>query len=181
MDETMGSILKSTLSNTKLIVFLSVSFLFILLFLIPFVRVPGRARMERNFQRHNESIIMIKNYITEQGHDNILVWDRHAEAGVLSLGLGYDPIPVSDEDVLGAIRLLFERRRVNVIVRRGNNIIFQMWSTRNHGRGIVYSIDGSVPAPSSGLQYLTEIEPLSEEAWFFYVENVHTWRSRNRN
>ena len=86
-------------------------------------------------------------------------------------------IPIEDEIVLETIRQLFQNG-CHAIGSRENKIFFSLWSTRNHGRGIVYSIDGRTP-DESDFSFLTRIEPLSEEGWFFYVEDYNVWRRRN--
>ncbi|MDR2599663.1 MAG: hypothetical protein LBC73_05250 [Oscillospiraceae bacterium] len=57
-------------------------------------------------------------------------------------------------------------------------IVFLRWSTRNQARGIVYSIDGSIPDESM-FECLIHIEPMSEDRWYFYISDYKEWMRRN--
>lgn len=89
-------------------------------------------------------------------------------------------VSISDEDVSEEIRLLF-RRGYRVISKDKYIVVFQRWDNLDSGRGIVYSIDGSDPSNSEELPFLIEIKPLTEDSWYFYIEDFSEWRRRNSN
>jgi hypothetical protein len=92
-------------------------------------------------------------------------------------GLETGRVLINDKDVVGALNVLF-KQKYHIIGKSGNGISFLRWSNLDAGRGIVYSLDGSAPDESS-LPFLTEIKPLSEEGWYFYVEDFNEWRRRH--
>ena len=139
---------------------------------------PNLSRMENYFQLDREKIQIIVEYLTETDFDNITIRpDRTRENGIeMFTGLETGRIPVSDEDVSGAIHTLFQRG-YNIIGKNESVIYFQRWSSLDVGIGIMYSIDGTTPNESS-LDFLTELEALTEDDWYFYIEDFNEWKRR---
>ena len=135
-------------------------------------RPPELEQMEASFQENREQIFIVRDFLIVSGYQAAFI---RSTDDPMRLGSNY----IDNEYVLGALNHLFQDG-YGIISKSNDNIIFLIWSTRNHGRGIVYSIYGNTPTESDGLDFLIRIEPLSEEGWYFYVENFNVWRSRNR-
>jgi len=139
---------------------------------------------EHFLQNNREQILIVRDYLIMSEFDSITISRPFVPRGEsinmdtieMFTGLEHGHVPVKDEAFIEALLHLFQYS--SVIAKNGNGVNFLIWSARNHGRGIVYSIDGNTPDESSGLVFLTHIEPLSEEGWYFYDENFYTWRSR---
>ena len=149
------------------------------------MNMPDRNTSDVFLHENIDSIVIINNYLISSRFDRINI-NRSSGAnpgiytGTIEMftGLEYGRVSIEDDEVIEAIRYLFQY--VYSISKRGNVIDFLSWSTRNHGRGIVYYIDGNIPGDQE-FMWLTEIEPLSIDNWYFYVENFNEWRTRNRN
>ena len=153
--------------------------LVILVFIITLLRPPGIRYMERQFQRNKEELTIVRDFIFSLDFESVSIWNPFRdEASEMFVGLEYGRIPINDEKALRAIRVLF-RRGFRSIEKRDNGISFLRWATLDHGRGIVYSIDGETPGEAA-IHFLTEIEPLSEKGWYFYIDDFNQWRLRNR-
>ena len=141
-------------------------------------RIPRIDYMERQLQRNKEELVMVVDFITALDFEMVSI-QRPFEARVSDMFVGsrYGRIPIDDERYLVVIQNLFNRG-FRVISKDEKAVSFLRWSTRNHGRGIVYSLDGTTPDEES-LTFLTEIEPLTEDRWYFYVEDFHVWRRSN--
>ena len=141
-------------------------------------RFPCIADMKTYFQDDRELLFVVANFLAETDFESVTIRATNIENGTMFVGLEYEHVPICSDEALKAIQMLFQRG-YSIIGRSGNSIDFLRWSTRNHGRGIVYSIDGNTP-DEYALVFLTEIEPLSIEGWYFYVENFYEWRNLNR-
>ena len=175
-----------------------VVFLILILLLLPLVVMPlitpGQRFMERQFQINKDELIIVRDFIASSEFESISIQRPPADPRVrifrrpvfdgpfeMSAGLGYGRIPIENKEVLEALHSLFHRGFPMVSGGGGDgNIVFLRWRFFSEGRGIVYSLDGSTPEESRGLTYLVEIEPMSEEGWYFYVDNFNVWRARNR-
>ena len=160
-----------------------VSLILIIFLIVVPPNMPEHPEAEAFLQSNQELIYIVKDYLLNSGFDTVSISWPNTAGGVpldtdeiLMLPMsGHGHIPVEDEAVIEALHHLFQYTRR--ISKHGNSINFLTWSARNHGRGIAYSIDGSIP-DRSGLTFLTHIEPLSVEGWYFYVEDFNEYRHR---
>ena len=58
------------------------------------------------------------------------------------------------------------------------NLLTLSWLILDAGSGMVYSIDGNKPSEEV-FTFLVELESLSEEGWYFYVDDYNEWRRQN--
>ena len=84
---------------------------------------------------------------------------------------------IADEEIVNLLDMLFKHKKYEVISKVGNTISFQLWSNRDQGKGIAYTLDGNVPT----LDYLTKFEKLNDENWYYYEEDFNEWKLRNSN
>jgi len=136
---------------------------------------PSHSRIERDFQRDREQLIIVRDFLIESEIGDIHINSDSAVDWLFS-EMEQGRISTEHETALEIIHQ-FSQRRSGVISRRDNVIIFQRWSSLDAGRGIAYSIDGSVP-DNSTITFLVQIEPLSEEGWFFYIDDFSEYRMR---
>ena len=158
---------------------LAIHFILLLLLGPPW---QGIRQMERDFSRNQESIFIARDYLIYHEHDSL----RYpASSGnidaiqVVEVGVRGAYVSIKDEDARNAMNLLL-RNGYEMIVRNGNFIIFLRWSNMDNGRGIVYSTDGTLPDELI-LPFLTKLEPMSVDGWFYYEENFNEFRILNQN
>ena len=145
------------------------------------LRAPTFQQTERFFEENKEKFIIIAEYLTNLELYNIGVsWDSpgivETTSNYVQLSIFREPerITVSNENASEAIHALFGAS-YNGIWKYEHGITFTRWFMRDHSRGIVYSIDGRIP-DSDTILFLTELHPLSEENWFFFIENFSEYR-----
>lgn len=132
----------------------------------PFLR-PDKNKMEKYFKRDKNDLIIVVDYFAN--------CDLSISFNQMNFYSTNYKKNIKDKRVLEAITRLFEDRRYSVIGKSGNTVYFQKWERgADLGVGIAYSLDEVEPV----LQYLTKLEPLLEENWYFYEEDYNEWRTR---
>lgn len=108
--------------------------------------------------------------------DYIVIYMPRGEEKTYRLNVGQgrneESIFVPDE-LSDCIKSLHEKK-VESIGTPGGIVIFTMWSVADELRSIYYSETGEPPA---GMQ-LIEVEQLSEENWYFCVDNFEKAKAR---
>ena len=82
---------------------------------------------------------------------------------------------ITDDSVLAAINELMTERGYSAITKDGQTISFRRWSIKDSSSGIAYSADGS----ELQIDFLTRVEPLSEENWYYFESFYNVWKGRN--
>lgn len=83
---------------------------------------------------------------------------------------------IKDKNIVDILDMLFVKKTYQNISKNGNTISFLLWSNLDEGRGIAYTLDGSIPT----LQFLTKSEKLKKENWYYYEENFNEWKLNNK-
>ena len=140
-----------------------------------FLGPPGAMYMERSLQRNRGSLDIVVEYLMNSGFvmANIRSDTASNEGSITMFADGRSNV-ISDEDTVTAIRSLF-RRGYRGIFMNESVIKFQRWSNVSAIRGIAFSINRDVP-DESAFDFLIDLVPLSENDWFFWVENFNEWR-----
>lgn len=142
-------------------------------------KIP-KATMEKELNRNKETIISVIDYLTELPFEKAVV--NTVENKEIDLIVyndnGAAHLTINDEAVADNIYFLFKKCNYKVLTKDGGVIIFLRWSDLDSGTGIVYSIEGYTPDESS-FDYLTKLEPLDEENWYYYEEDFNEWKRLN--
>lgn len=132
----------------------------------PFFR-PDKDKIEKYFKRDKNELVIVADYFA--------TYDLPISFNQINFYSTNYKKNIKDKRVLDAITRLLEDRRYSVIGKSGNTVYFQKWERgADLGVGLAYSLDGLEPV----LQYLTKLEPLLEENWYFYEEDYNEWRTR---
>ena len=139
-----------------------------------FLSTPGRGikNAERDIQENKELFNIVMNFLAELESDSVYI-PYYESARMMSVG-GHGDVSIEDERVVEAI-LQLRKRGYDNVAKEGLCIDFSRGSFVEFYYGIAYSIDGHVPDESS-IQFLTMIEPLSENGWYYYEEDYNKWR-----
>ena len=121
-----------------------------------------------------ETIEIIVTFLFNCGYGSAVIWDAR---GTFS-SYGRD-IQITDELVLSAIEKLSEKTSfIGISILDGTLIKFQLWNFgTDKGSGIAYAVDYNA---LEHLGYVTEIVPLSQDNWFYYVTDLNKWRANGR-
>ena len=137
---------------------------------------PDKNKAERLLARDKADMILITEHFIKSNYLEIYINESRAKKGSMFTGLETRDVNIEDRTVAEAIYRLFEKRGYKGINRDGNTISFLKWTRlMDFGSGIVYSINRE---DEPVLQYLTKIEPLSENGWYYYEEDYNEWRNR---
>lgn len=110
----------------------------------------------------------------ETDYETIYINDTK-ERGMMFAGIENGNVPIDDEIVSSEINKLMTSHGVEVISKDNNIVLFQLWSTKDRGNGIVYSIDGSIPKE----QFITKTDRLLDNKWYYYEEDFNEWENNN--
>lgn len=119
--------------------------------------------VEKRFQQHKEYILTVTDYFEKSEYRNIYI---NLSMKSNEFSVGGERVIIEDADIVKAIAYL-KRNGCSVIIRDEETIQFQMWANLDSGRGIAYSINGEKPV----IEFLTKLEPLSENNWYYYEED----------
>lgn len=123
---------------------------------------------EKFFKANDENMIIICDYFSSSEFSVIYI-SPSTESGIMYAD-GQDAV-IKNMHVIHAIENLKEQD-CEIIKKNGNTISFQIWSDLDSGRGVVFSTDRSKPT----LQFLTKLEELCEDNWYYYEEDFNEWR-----
>ena len=139
-----------------------------------------------------ELLMTVVDYLVDSGHTSI--WIRPDTDSDILLTRQGTVLSINDEHVVKTIEILRDLGYQS-ISKTENIIHFQRSSRgRDFGNGIAYSIDGVEPNfgidtrdPLYGstvmpaqIMYLTKLEPLPKQNWYYYEEDFNEWRSRQQ-
>lgn len=126
-------------------------------------------RAQQTLQDNRNDINTVTVFLSELDYCNVYVRDdgEHMQADLVDIYI--DNAKVSE----ATKRLLETYVSINKI---GNTIYLLQAKGPDIGYGIAYSINGT---DTPEVQFMTELTPLTEDGWFFYISDYNTWRSNN--
>lgn len=125
---------------------------------------PGELRMEIYFQRDKALMNTVVEYFANSDLHRFSI--RRTDMSMTC---------ITNNEVKEAVRHLFSRGYRIISISPTYTISFQRWANLDASHGIVYSVTNEVPTDYT-VSFLTEIYPLSEKNWYFYISNFVEWR-----
>lgn len=125
------------------------------------------------FNENREDILAIVSYVYKSGYHDMYISDSTGQAYA-----DFTTVSISDNDVCNAIRRLFKNNTYLQISKMDQTISFLQWTgLRDIGCGILFSknVEESIES-----EFITELIPLSEKDWFYYVSDYNAWRIGER-
>ena len=148
-----------------------VCFLLVVLFLSACANYntpPDLDYVQKHFKSNLADISTIVGYMIDSEYENIYITDT---TGTMLADL--NRVEIDDPDVTDAVNRIL--KTYVMIDKIGNTIYLLQWKgVRDIGCGIAYTIDG-INKPQ--IQFATELIPLAEDGWFYYVSDYNKWRS----
>ena len=119
---------------------------------------PAPEQMEDTFQKYREEIQIITDYLLTQKQPFSI----------------YDSNEVLPENISQAVKILMRQAGCRSIHYNESAVHFVLWTRfTDAGCGIAYTSGNSL---ETDLVFLTQVQPLSEQNWFYYVEDYAQWR-----
>lgn len=144
-----------------------------LFFYIVFPPPLSPKAMEKDFRKNQSDIILVMSYLAASEYTDIYI-TSNKPSGVMFVSTVGD-VEIGNVEVTAAIDTLL-RKGYKVIIRDKNTVSFQRSATLDYGSGVAYSIDGSEPQ----LQFLTKLQPLPEQNWYYYEEDFNKWKAQSK-
>ena len=130
---------------------------------------PTFEEIEIIFNDHKEYFIAINNYCTNTTVTDFSV-DTHTKDSTGELNTEI----IKDDAAKNAINKLISQGTLKQVYKYGDTIVYILWeSSFDEGCGIAYS------ATTPKIAFMTELESLTEENWYYYVDDYNTWRLNN--
>jgi len=130
-------------------------------------RQPDEDDLEQYLDENNDDFNTVLDYLLNQNGR------VHFEYDGINFENWFDTeLP---NDVKSAIIRLKRHNRI-IVMKSGNTILIELWHPfmRELSCGLAYSINGS---DEPVVEYATEMTPLSEPGWYYYVDDFNTWRA----
>ncbi|MCL2573992.1 MAG: hypothetical protein FWE34_05495 [Defluviitaleaceae bacterium] len=143
----------------------------------PLPRMPRITTVQASFDRNIENITIVRDFLAESNYEIIRIHNPAALNSVMSINYGAITLPIHDSNVQNALMSLAVDG-YSLIGRTSEGIFFLKWRVWESDGGIIYMMDGNTP-DETVLRWLISTEPLVDEGWHFYIEDVGVFL-RNR-
>lgn len=131
---------------------------------------PSIESVQNHYQEHREDIQIIINIFTASNYEHISI--RNNDGTMLA---DLNIVSIDDKEVFSAVDSLLANGAYHHIIKNENTIYLLQWKgIRDIGCGIAYSIN-RVDNPQ--IEFETQLVPLSDDGWFYYVSDYNTWQS----
>lgn len=143
-----------------------------------FSEPPGVEDIEADFQSNYEDIQIVVGFLEDSAYESVQITSVDG-----TMWADFETVLIEDEDVNSAVGRILKRPyaddgRYYAVYKSGNTIEFYQWkSSQDKGCGVAYSINGT-DLPE--VTYCTELVPLSEAGWYYYVDDYNEWRVGKR-
>ena len=138
--------------------------------------IPSKEDIEGHFQDNYNDIQIVIDFMINTNYGSIYIDETN---GTMRADL--EKVNITDDNVKRAVKNLLggflkQDGQYYSISMHNNTIEFHQWSgSQDIGCGIAYSINGTdIP----DIEYCTELVPLSETGWYYYVDDYNTWRNK---
>lgn len=141
---------------------------------IPSITTPPSVNtVQHCFDENREDILLIVSFMKNSGFEDVYITDSSGQAFA-----DFTTLNIPDNEVCNAIRRLLETDIYVHISKMDQTISFLQWTGLSDvGCGIVYTQDIN---ESIDREFITELVPLSDECWFYYVSDYNAWRNGER-
>jgi hypothetical protein len=131
---------------------------------------PSVSYVQKRYQEHSEDIQVIIDFLSSSDYEDVYISDS---AGTMLADL--NEVLIEDPSASKAIDNIIDAKAYQHINKNGNTISLLQWKgIRDIGCGIAYTING-IDAPE--IEFATQIIPLSDDGWFYYVSDYNAWRN----
>ncbi|MCR4672191.1 MAG: hypothetical protein K5637_03000 [Lachnospiraceae bacterium] len=167
----------------RIVLFISLALLIVLVLhrMIPFIistvhriMTPPSVEDVESFVTENwNDISVVNDYLLELGDRDAYISDNRG-----SILIDLDHEKIEDYAVMQSVQSLWKKGCYSIYKNREwNSISYSLWhrTMGGVGCGFEYAIDHTL-LPE--VQYQTELVPLSEEGWYYYLREYEKWRSQ---
>ena len=133
----------------------------------------GLGNAKKDLQSNLELFVITRDFLVEEEYDYISI--RFRGEGTMFVNKTDTPyVPIDNDEVIEALDLLRQRGFEHTLKYK-DSVQFYRRSHSEIYYGIVYSMDGQAP-DDTVVQFLTKIEPLTEEGWYYFEGDYNRYR-----
>lgn len=135
---------------------------------------PKFSSVQNDFVYHKDDIQLVLDYLLNCDYENIYIMEEKGKVYA-----DFQEYEIDESAVKEAVKRLVESGDFVDISKQGGTVIFEMWNGMlDIGCGAAYSIEkNTLPE----IQFQTELIPLSEAGWYYYVYDYNKWRTEEKN
>ena len=131
---------------------------------------PSISSVQSHFQEYSEDIQIITAFLSSSAYEDVYITKNDG-----SMLADLQEISIDDPAIAEVIERIIDKDGYQHIIKNGDTISLLQWrGIRDIGCGVAYSING-MNAPQ--IEYLTQLVPLSDNGWFYYVSDYNAWRN----
>ncbi len=135
---------------------------------------PSTDLVDQRFNENIANIEIIISFMEHSGYEDIYINDT---SGTMLADL--ETVEIPDEAVKNAVEHLLGKGLYRSIDKIENTVFLLQWAgSMDLGCGIAYSINNTDPPE---VQYMTQLLPLSQAGWYYYVSDFNAWRVQQQN
>lgn len=138
------------------------------------LKPPDKDEMEKYLQQDKDDLVLITEYFINSDYSEISINESDFKKGIMFTGISTREVNIENETAMKAINRIF-KRGYHLILKNGNTISFEKWCFGEEHHGLAYSINSE---DEPVLQFLTELDQLSENGWYYYEEDYNEWRNQ---
>ena len=135
--------------------------------------VPDREDVQQIYDQDQHYISVVVEYLGASEYKSMTIRNTSGYVGTED-----GDIKITDRTVLDAIEYLMGKQDYYYIGKYDHTVKFEVWY-RTRGQiacGFTCSTnDNKKPY----IQYATELTPMDEEGWFYFVDDYNTWRTQH--
>lgn len=133
--------------------------------------IPDETSVRQQLEENRSDIDIITDYLINSGYTNVYIQNA---SGMIVADL--ENVYIIDSAVFDAINRVLEN--YIMINKVGNTIYLLQWrSAQDIGCGVAYTING-IAKPN--VEFATELLPISDDGWFYYVSDYNRWRTEHK-
>ena len=134
--------------------------------------LPKADTAEHFLTGHKEELQILAEYLVKQNYSTIYI-DRADGTALANLV----QVKIEDDAVLKSLNTIFRDGCIDIYKDTSKNSIqFMLWKrTRDEAdAGLLFAV---VPNKQPEAEFQTEIEPLTEDRWYYYLAEYNKWRA----
>lgn len=145
---------------------------------------PSVDTVQEQFVNNLDDINAVVSFMQSSGYEGFFIQDSSGTASFFIqdstelASSGSRTIQIQDNEIRSAIKHLFHNRNYLDISKIGNTVTLLQWrGACDVGCGIIYTNNVE---ESINTEFVTELIPISEDGWYYYVSDYNAWRNGQR-
>ena len=132
---------------------------------------PGIKTVQSQMDENINDIQSVVDFLKKSDYEKIYITNADG-----TMNADFKNEQIADINVCLAVNHLFQDNQYLKICKDGNTVYLLQWKgLRDIGCGIAYTINGvDIPV----IAYSTELLPLSNDGWFYYISDYELWKSK---